>query len=87
MADRKKKKISKVCKGDKVFTYNEKKKKKEIHEVDYVYKSLSSHEVIYELEKEDGTFIKLTGNHKVLTKNRGYVRVDDLNIDDDILEF
>ena len=87
MADGNKKKISEVVKGDKVFTYNEETKQKEIHEVDYVYKNLSSHEVIYELEKEDGTFIKLTGNHKVLTKNRGYVRVDDLNIDDDILEF
>ena len=80
-----KKKISEVVKGDKVFTYNEETKQKEIHEVDYVYKNLSSHEVIYELEKEDCTFIKLTGNHKVLTKNRGYVRVDDLNVDDEIL--
>lgn len=85
MADGNKKKISDVVKGDKVFTYNEETKQKEIHEVDYVYKNLSSHEVIYELEKEDGTFIKLTGNHKVLTKNRGYVRVDDLNVDDEIL--
>ena len=87
LADGTVKKISNVNIGDKVFTFNEITKEKEIHEVEYVYKNLSPHNEIYELEKEDGTFIKLTGNHKVLTTNRGYVRVDYLNYDDDILEF
>lgn len=85
MSDGTYKKISEVTIGDKVFTYNEQTCKKEIHEVEYVYKNLSSHDELYDIEMEDGTHIKLTGNHKVYT-NRGYVRVDEL-ISDDILNF
>ena len=56
---------------------------KEIHEVEYVYHGLSKGEKLYSLEMEDGTTLKITGNHKVLTQ-RGWVRVDELNCDDDI---
>ena len=42
---------------------------------------------MYEITTEDNNIIKITGNHKVLTSNRGYVRADKLTLDDDIISF
>ena len=81
MADGTEKKISDVKEGEKVYTYNRLTNEKEIHEVEYVYHGLSKGEKLYSLEMEDGTTLKITGNHKVLTQ-RGWVRVDELNCDD-----
>jgi tRNA splicing ligase len=40
----------------------------------------------YELEMENGQFIKLTGNHKVWVKNKSeYIKVEDLNENDEVL--
>jgi len=36
----------------------------------------------YELLLEDGKSLTVTGNHKIYTENRGYVRVDELTTDD-----
>ena len=87
MEDGSKKPICEVKEGDKVWTFNEKKRIKEILPVKEVFRNLSKHEKMYEIELEDHTVLKITGNHKVLTKNRGYVRVDKLNENDDILNF
>lgn len=87
MSDGSKKKISEVNIGDGVWTYNTDKNRKEIKEVDYVYKNLSKTENMYELELEDNSTIFITGNHKVLLKNNIWERVDNLNENDDILDF
>ena len=87
MSDGTKKQIKDVKQGDFVYTYNEKTKEKEIKEVEYVYKNLSKHDFLYEIELEDGSIIKLTGNHKVLLTNGLYKRVDELAVNDDIMEY
>lgn len=84
MADGSKKKIADVVEGDKVYTINDISGEYEINEVEYVYKNEPKEEV-YELELEDGKKLRLTANHKVKTINRGFVRVDDLNCDDEIV--
>lgn len=39
----------------------------------------------FEMELENGKTLSLTGEHPVLTKNRGWVRCDELNLVDDII--
>lgn len=87
MADGTFKKISNVNIGDEVITLNEDTLQKEVHEVEYVYKNLSPHDKIYNIELESGDILKLTGNHKVLTSNRGYVRVDELTETDELIKY
>lgn len=82
-----KKKICEIKKGEMVYTINENNGKKEIKEVDYVYKNISVHQQMYEIEMESGEKIKITGNHQVILKNRKRKRVDQLNDDDEILDF
>ena len=43
--------------------------------------------IVYNIEDEFGNTYKFTGNHKLLTTNRGWVKVEDLDIDDDIKSF
>jgi intein/homing endonuclease len=43
-------------------------------------------EEIVELEMEDGRIISMTKDHKVLTRNRGWIQAQYLNEDDDIEE-
>ena len=83
MKDGSKKPICEIKPGDEVVTYNEKTKILEFHEVESVYKNLSPHSTIVELET-DNSLLKITGNHKVYTTN-GYVPVNQLNGKDDIL--
>lgn len=73
--------------GDKVLTINEKTKEYEYKPIKKVHKNLmiSSKEKMYELILENGNTIKITGNHKVLTK-KGWIRTDELTLDDDILD-
>lgn len=87
MADNTEKCIKDVNIGDKVYTFNEKTQTKEINEVEYVYKNLSKSDILYEVELEDGTILKLTPNHKVLLTNGIYKRADELLDTDDILIF
>jgi hypothetical protein len=81
-----KKLIKNMKKNDKIFSYNEKTKKREIDTVKRVFENMfiSSNEDMYEIEMEDCSILKITGNHKVFTK-RGWVQVKELNNDDDIL--
>ena len=39
---------------------------------------------MYEIEMESGNIIKITGNHKVLTLENIWKRIDELNENDDI---
>lgn len=87
MEDGSSKKISEVIAGEKVYTYNTNTHNKEIHEVDYVYKNLSKNQQMYELEMEDGTILKVTGNHKVLLSSNIWKRVDELSEGDNIVSF
>lgn len=87
MADGTTKKIKDIIPGDLVYTFNELTKEKEILPVKNVYKNLSKSKQMYEITTEDNNIIKITGNHKVLTSNRGYVRADELTLDDDIISF
>ena len=87
MADGTKKKIKNIKKGDLVYTWNELLNKKEIKEVDFVYKNLSKDEKMYEIELENGDKIGITGNHKVKLKNGKWKRIDKINKNDDILDF
>jgi len=82
------KKIKDIEMGDCVLSYNTKTGNIEKDEVLKLHKNLinSNNENMYEVEFENGSVIKITGNHKVLTKNRGYIRIDELTINDDILE-
>ena len=84
MEDGSKKKISDVKIGENVYTFNTFTKEKEIHEVEYVYKNLSKNQQMYEIEMEDGSIIKITGNHKVLLQSGEWKRVDELTDGDDI---
>ena len=87
MADNSEEKISNICVGDNVWTYNTNNNIKEVKEVDYVYKNLTSADELYEIELEDGSTINITGNHKVLLIDNKWVRVDELEENDDILDF
>lgn len=87
MFDGSKKMIKELIIGDKIISFNEETKNKEITEVEYVYKNLSQGQQMYELEMENGDIIKITGNHEVLLKNYLWKRVDELLEKDDILDF
>lgn len=79
-------KISDIKAGDLVLTLNEENGKHEFKPVVKLHKNLgiSRNEKMYKINMEDGTHIKITGNHKVNTA-RGWVRADELTLDDDII--
>lgn len=72
--------------GDKVINFDETTHEFKEDEVVDVYCNMpnSWSEKMYELNFDNGSCIKVTGNHKFLTKNRGWVRADELTVDDDI---
>lgn len=78
-------KICDIKVGDVIINYSETDKIFKEDIVEYVHKNLkkSSAETMFELEFDNGKNIKVTGNHKFLTQ-RGWVRADQLNSDDDI---
>jgi len=80
--------ISDIKKGDIVINYNEKHDLFKEDEVIKVHENLinSSSENMYELTFDNGKTIKVTGNHKLLTRNRGWVRADQLLDTDDVTE-
>lgn len=81
------KKIEDINIGDVVLSYNIDKDVTEYKKVLKTYKNLyksSSYDNLLDIELENGKSIKVTPNHKIYTKNRGYVRADELNNEDDI---
>lgn len=87
MEDFSKKKIKDIKIGEKVWTINEKTNSVELKEIEFIYKNLSKSQQMYEIEMEDGNMLKITGNHKVLTQNNIWKRVDELNENDEIISF
>lgn len=75
--------IQHLNKGDLVYTLNEDTKEKELKPIVKVHKNISN-EQMFEIKTSKGT-LRITGNHKVLTQ-RGWVRADELTLDDDIKE-
>ena len=78
-------KISDIRAGDTVINYSEVAGVFKEDIVEYIHKNLtkSSTEKMYDLEFDNGKNIKVTGNHKFLTQ-RGWIRADQLNNEDDI---
>jgi N12 class adenine-specific DNA methylase len=85
MSDNSLKKISNIKEGDIVKTFNIKTKLIENNAVEYVYKNNSINEDMYEIEMEDNSIIKITGNHKVQLNTGIWKRVDELENTDEIL--
>lgn len=77
--------IDELNPGDLVVTKNEHSGAQELKPIVKVHRSISSAEKMYELEMNTGVTIKVTGNHKFMTQ-RGWVRADQLNFDDEIIE-
>lgn len=65
----------------RVLTMNEETMELEFNDIKWAGLTRKLANVI-ELELEDGTFIKLTPDHQVLTKNRGWVEAAKLTVDD-----
>lgn len=81
-------KIKDLKTGDKVYSVNEKTFEKIEDTVVKAFKNMSNSqsEKMYELEFDNGQILKVTGNHKILTKNKGMVRADELTETDEICE-
>lgn len=83
------KKIKDIKEGDIIINYDE---NQEIFKEDTVVKvhenlTSSASEDMYEIEFDNEIILNVTGNHKFLTRNRGWIRADCLTEEDDIIEF
>lgn len=85
MADGTNKRIGEIQSGDIVNTINEQTGKVEPNAVVKLHKNLvnSSSDRMYRLVF-DGGEVEVTGNHKFLTTNRGWVRADELTEADNV---
>jgi hypothetical protein len=68
----------------KVWTYDEKTATRELMSIEAADLTRQNAELI-KLELENGSIIKLTPDHQVYTKNRGYVEAAKLTEDDELL--
>lgn len=75
--------IETIKPGDRVINYCETTKAFKEDEVVKLHENISN-EQMFELHLENDKIIQVTGNHKFLTE-RGWVRVDELTEDDDII--
>ena len=64
--------------GQLVLTFNEITKEYEYNPVLKLYKNAALSSYLIEIELENNTIIKVTPNHKFLTKNRGWVEATEL---------
>jgi intein/homing endonuclease len=67
-----------------ILTYNHQTKKTEYKKIFRWLKK--NKDTIYQIKLQNGVFIECTGNHKFYTKNKGYVRADELTTNDDLFE-
>jgi len=67
-----------------ILTYNHQTKKTEYKKIFRWLKK--NKDTIYQIKLQNGVFIECTGNHKFYTKNKGYVRADELTTNDDLCE-
>lgn len=82
MADGTHKEIQNITVGEEVETFNEDTHEYENKPVLKVHHNISKSEQMFEVLLDDGSSIKITGNHKVLLTNGIWKRVDELEIDD-----
>jgi len=78
------KRIDEINLGDEVYTYNHDNGKIELEQVTFSSKTRENADVI-KIELDDGTELELTPDHKVYTKNRGYVNASNISYDDIIV--
>jgi intein/homing endonuclease len=67
-----------------ILTYNHQTKKTEYKKIFRWLKK--NKDTIYQIKLQNGVFIECTGNHKFYTKNKGYVRADELTTNDRLYE-
>lgn len=81
-------KIKDMKPGDSIYSYDEQKKEFIEDVVVKLHTNLvkSNSARMLEIEMEDGSILKITDNHKVLTK-RGWIEAGNLTIDDDIISW
>jgi len=85
LSDGSKKKITDIEIGDLVKTINEESGDIEFKEVEFIYNNLSKNQQMYEIEMEDGSILKITGNHKVKLTSGIWKKVEELTIEDEII--
>jgi hypothetical protein len=80
--------IKDIKSGDVIINYNENTKTFKTDNVikQHINLNNSTNEKMYELEFDDGTKLKVTGNHKFLTSD-GWVRADELSEHDEIISY
>ena len=81
----KKKNIKDIKIGDVVKSWNEKEQVIENKTVTQTFERNYKGDIIY-LTLENGSVIKITPNHKIYTKNRGWIIAKDITEDDELLD-
>lgn len=78
--------IENIKENDLVFSYNEKSGDVELKPVDQLFIREYNSDII-EIVSENNQIIRLTPNHKVFTRNRGWVDAGNLQVYDELLQF
>lgn len=86
MGDGTTKPIKNVIVGDIVKTVNESTKNIENKPILKLHSNISKNNQMYEITLEDGSVIKITGNHKIMLVNGNWKKVEELCVDDEIKE-
>ena len=75
--------IKDICKGDMIWSYNEKTNSNELKEVEHVYENRTNSNKLIIIELENGNEIKCTPNHLINTE-RGWIKACELTNEDEI---
>lgn len=67
-----------------IYSYNTKTNKIELQPIENYHK-YENYSYLLEIETQDGQILKLTPDHKVFTSNRGYIKAEDLTLEDDLI--
>jgi intein/homing endonuclease len=78
--------IEMISEGVGAYTFNEELHSKELNTVSQLHKNFYSGELI-NIELENGKSLTITPNHKVYTKNRGWVPAGELMVVDELLDY
>lgn len=81
-----KRRIEDLKLGEQVFSYNHQNTNIEVKNIQEVHERDYKGDLIV-LELENGFVLKCTPNHKIFTKNRGYVPAEELTEEDDLIEY
>lgn len=85
MSDGTEKCIKDLKNGELVKTVNEETLEIENKPIEKVHYNLNKGQQMYEIEMEDGSKIKITGNHKIKLTDGSWIKAEDLTGDEDIL--